>query len=129
MKIDTDLRQAVRSACNAQPRTDWREDEKRRAAAIQELINKPKHKHRLARTLSVIKKSKNELESAHETLSSIGISSNLTSFTDDELFVKAGGVIPKGIKPWGFDDVMKELAAAAPTQRKAILKKYGINWE
>jgi len=44
-------------------------------------------------------------------------------------FVKAGGKIPTDNKRWKYDEVIAELAKVDGKKAKAVLKRYGINWE
>lgn len=131
MKIDQDLRAAIRSADKAQPDNhDVRSNIQQ--AAVEELFKrKPSTKQawerakRLRQTASDFGSRANAIESA------LGISFYCSKFNvrDEEAFAKAGGNMKPAGKRWKFDAVMAELAAAEPKQLTAILKKYGINWK
>src|SRR4051812_37269583 len=111
MKIDTDLRQAVRSACAAQPDDGWQKRQEITKAAIAVLVAKAKHKGKVEHALALIAKAKKDIAAADAIIDPLGVSSDLTRITDDDAFVKAGGVIPETSRRWNFDSVMAELAS------------------
>jgi hypothetical protein len=128
MKIDTDLRQAVRSACNAQPREDWTHRGAKTKLAIEQCLILPKHYKRAVQMMKLQEKAKADLVVAEKFFNALGIAGSLSHIQNETTFKRNGGVVPKDVTPWRYDDVMKELAAATPKNRNAILKRYGINW-
>lgn len=132
MIITTDLRAAIRSAEKKQPNrhgTNWELREKQKAEAFAKLTQSKKHKRVYAQAMVLRKESDRLAQKAGGVFTSIGLSFDGSKIYDDVKFVAAGGVLPPTEKkPWTYDTVMAELAAADPKQGKAILKKYGINW-
>lgn len=129
MKIDTDLRLAIKAAERAQPRNDWQARHKSETEAIQALIAKPKYSTSIKKALADVKRGKAILERANEVITALGISRDLDRIYDGDKFRKAGGILKSKIEEWKSDEVMKELLAAPDKDRAKILLKYGINWK
>lgn len=130
MKIDQDLRIAIRSAERCQPDFGYRDQLGAEKVAISNLIKaRPvvgSQVRRATRRLAVAAKSQ---EIARKILGDFGLRDGGERIWDEDKFVKAGGKLPgPQQKRWKFDCVMKELAAADPKQARSILKRYGINW-
>lgn len=132
MIITTDMRAAIRSAEKKQPNrygTNWELREKQNASALADLTQSKKHKTAYAKAMELRRESDRLAQKAGDVFVSMGLNFDGSKIYDEIKFVAAGGVLPaEEKKPWKFDTVMAELAAADPKQGKAILKKYGINW-
>lgn len=134
MKIDSDLRIAIRAAEKAQPHENWDLKQARNKAAVAALIAaKPAVAAGLKsaqRRLTQIKKLNAKVQ---EFLNLAGLrlyGDEPVTIGDEAAFVKAGGKLPgQGSKRWKFDAVMAELANANEKQGEAILKRIGINWK
>lgn len=129
MKIDHDLRAAIRSAHSAQRRNRdgfnrWDAEKK----AIAEIAKIPAVGAKLRKAKTLRAKASLWNAAADDLEKSVGIH-NANYIHDHALFQKSGGraIIEPG-KPWGFDAVMAELAAASEKDGKAILKRIGIDW-
>ena len=140
MKIDQDLRAAIRSAEKAQPQAaSWEVKEQANKAAIADFLKRfPAKAKKVHSLVASIKKAEAAEAAARAALcDQFGLRhyNNAIEFSKcgdgSAQFEKAGGKMPTAIKglPWKFDAVVAELAAALPNQKKAILKKYGINWD
>lgn len=131
MKIDQDLRAAIRSATKSQPDSF----EVRQAAetqAINDLFKKkPFLQTRFERARSLRQQSTKLRVEAEKLEASIGVYQCGTRLriAGTTAFVRNGGRKKNTCGPWKFDEAMAELAAAEPKQLTAILKKYGINWK
>lgn len=89
----------------------------------------PRHRAKSDKMIALQVRARTDLETAEHYFNSLGVCGNLSGVYDESKFKSMGGTIPQEIRKWRYDAVMSELAAAKPAQRKAILKKYGINWE
>ncbi len=139
MKVDSDLRAAIRAAEKAQPEITWETREKAEREAIQDLFNRiPKHKRKAQALVNSINRHRKELDSCHSKLRDLfGIQlhdGKLQLHRREEYlsnFEKAGGNLkfnePK--RRWRSESIIAELAAAKPAEAKAILKRIGIIWE
>lgn len=129
MIISNDLRLAIKSAYNTQRHNHTPGDWERRKAAALAHAESPKIKPLVAKAKKLQARAAKLSTEATSLMRSVGLDSDADSITDDALFAKAGGKVPAAQpKPWSFDNVMAEIAAASPKLRKALLKKYGINW-
>ncbi len=139
MKIETDLRLAIKSAEKAQPAESWEERNKAERKAIEDLIKKPRVSLAVKRLVRTIQKSSKKLDECRSLLcKGFGLRIRDTSTGELEFancdgnrtaFVKAGGKVPVKNVRWRYDNVMAQLAAASDKEGRAILKKLGINWE
>lgn len=139
MKIDTDLRAAIRSAEKCHPfNQDYEAKRAMEAKAIEEFFKRCPAKGKLARKLAenALKAEADERQFRRMLCERFGLRhcDGRFRFADcgggQGAFIKAGGRLPtKAAARWTFDAVMAELAAAEPKQLKAILKKYNINWQ
>jgi hypothetical protein len=133
MKIDTDLRAAIRSAYLQRKRTadDWAVRRAAEKAAIAALLkSKPALARRVAKARADANRANIAAAKASQIISAIGISHDGERIHDTELFVKAGGAFKFSEAPrWTFDQVMAQLASATPREGAAILTKLGINWQ
>lgn len=136
MKIDSNLRAAIRSAANAQPQDDWRAKEKEEKESIAAFFAKYPARHKEAiRLIETEKKARATAEKASSDLcEKFGLThyGGETKFANcgrgSETFKKAGGKLPTQGVRWKFDAVMAELAAADEKQGAAILARIGIKW-
>ncbi len=136
MKIDTDLRLAIKSAEKSQPQDDWKMREESAKKAIADLF---KRKPSIARDAKSLVQKSMKAYAVHEaSVKSLCEKYGLRKDGDGFLFSncsggegrfeKIGGKVPAKSKRWTFDAVMRELATATPKEGAAILKRLGINW-
>jgi len=135
MKIDHDLRQAIKAAHDAQEHRD--EHKLRHDAAVHFLKKRPA----VAKKLTNLRKKKDVAFAQYKALAnpfealleSLGLETCQDSYKvaygdfEKEKFVAAGGEFNTRPK-WNYNKVMARLAAAEPEARDAILREYGINW-
>lgn len=132
MKIEADLRIAIRSAEKAQPcRDNWTERREAKKKSIADLLKKkPKLAKQIAMADKMGRRADAMLEVSKEPYERIGINRQLNDIFDEEKFIKSGGVLSGPMASrWKADSVIAELLAADKSQQKTILKKYGIKWE
>ena len=142
MKIDQDIRAAIRSAEKLQADTDsWEVRQTNEQKSIRDFFAAYPAKAKRAKTLATtIRRAAKTLEDARgELCESFGLremrEKGKDGFTyascdsERKKFEKAGGKVVRRSERWKFDAVMAELAAATPDKLKPILKKYGINWD
>lgn len=137
MKIDTDLRLAIKSAEKAQPSIGWQDREKNNKASIAGFLkDHPAAKKDIERLSAIIKKSQAAEKNAHEAMCKrYGLRSDGAQIefancgSGQGAFTKAGGQIIRPEERWSFDSVMRQLVIATPKEGAAILKKLGINWQ
>ena len=131
MKIDTDLRLAIRSAEKAQPyyNDSWSEQRERETAAIADLFKrKPALAKTAQRATAAIERHQKRVQVEVAKIRAIGLDTGLRTVGNEDAFRKVGGRLPDRKKRWKFDAVMAELAAADEKEAPRILKKYGIKW-
>jgi hypothetical protein len=141
MKIDADLRAAIKAAEKAQPSDFLSERAKVADAAIQAFLKKrPALRKKLALLLqsreSLLLSLQKRTNDLNELVYPFGLrikdnkvcESFLCDDDDAEKFTEAGGVIPEMPKRWKADELIAKLAAADPKHRDSILKEHGINW-
>lgn len=140
MKIDTDLRSAIRSAEKAQPIENREMRSKREQDAISALFKLKPITARIVKDLSVkARKAYDAYNKAREKLcKEYGLQESNNSTTGfcfsncgdgQKQFAKIGGKMTAKYTRWKFDDVMNQLSAATPAEGKKIIKALGINWE
>lgn len=138
MKIDTDLRLAIKSACAAQPqKNDYQAREEAQQQSIQDFLKKfPKKAQRLQGLRKTAEDADQTAKEARaEMCQKFGLREYSAGWTysscggSKENFVKAGGVLPtKFPENWKYDAVMAQLASMTEKEGMALLKKLGINW-
>lgn len=142
MKIDTDLRLAIKSAEKSQPDSNWVIRQKAEKDAINEwFTRKPAAKKLAMNLLNEVDASYKKIEDANLRLrKKLGlridnrdkktfelVSSEIDG--DSTYFVKAGGKLPTTPAPkWRYDNIMTKLTKATPKEGAEILKILGINW-
>lgn len=141
MKIDTDLRAAIRSAEKCQPvQNDYEARRKQEDATIADFFKRNPSKAKKCRKLAedAIKAEALESSLRKKLCDHYGLRFGDQRFqfsnyggANNAAFIKAGGRLPESTKHirWTFDKVITELASAEPKQLKGILAKYGIKWE
>ena len=129
MKINNDLRAAIRSAHTIQRnnRNGYNRFDAEKKA-VDEISKRPGVAAKLRKAKTLRAKAALWSSVADDLEKSVGILNGY--ICDHDVFQKAGGraVIEPG-KPWSFDAVMAELAAASEKDGNAILKRIGINWQ
>jgi len=142
MKIDTDLRLAIKAAERAQPHESWDIRRDAEQKSIVDFFKKYPAKARRAKRLDAdIATMEKKLAAAKKELcDSYGLQTNSrsdykTGFTYSNCggsganFTKAGGKIPAKYAPWKADDVIAQIARATAKEGAKIIKSLGINWE
>jgi isoaspartyl peptidase/L-asparaginase-like protein (Ntn-hydrolase superfamily) len=136
MKIDHDLRQAIKAAHDVQ---EHRDGHLLRTEAADKFL---KSHPAAAKNLARLRKKRDEAARAHseaakpfnEFMKSLGLDDRqegyMVGYSDDDKdrFVAAGGkfdVTPR----WSYNSVMAKLAAADPKDGAKILADHGINWK
>jgi|LakMenEpi03Aug12_release.lakeMendotaPanAssembly.Ray.scaffolds.fasta_scaffold191833_3 hypothetical protein len=138
MKIDQDLRAAIRSAEKAQPSTDYSVREKVNQECIDAFLKRfPAKAKAVNKLIADELKAIAAVAAARKLLcEKFGLRhyDGKIQFANcgegKGAFVKAGGKLPSAkAERWKFDVVMAELAAADAKDCRKILSKYGIKWE
>jgi len=128
MKIDQDLRYAIRAAEKLQPVEKTRCDID--AAAIKAMLKRcPKHAQAIKQADRLTQQAKDLTIRAMAIYGSLGVSSSLQWINDADTFVKAGGKIEQPTKRWRADVVIAQLAMADEKSGKKLLRDLGIRWE
>jgi hypothetical protein len=135
MKIDGNLRQAIRSACNAQSDIDWTEVQRQITSSIQSFVDSPKGK----RAKAIVKKLRALYAESRilekELCSDFGLRVAIDKVeigscdNSKERYRKAGGTLPEKKQKWNFDSKMAEVAGASEPDAIIILRQIGINWQ
>lgn len=104
MKINTDLRQAIRSAINVlQQQNSTGERQRGEALAIETLLSNSKMKARVQAARRDLNKAKELTERAGKFYESIGLYPAANFVRDYKKFVAAGGELPPTAKVPRFD--------------------------
>lgn len=130
MKIDQDLRIAIRSVVNARKNNStWEEQAKQRRKSIADLLSRKKHNQKAKIAKQRLKKAEQLKDAAESFYNSLGLySHNDSSIRDDEKFITAGGLMPDEPKKQSFDEIMASIARADNKQGIKILNALGIIW-
>lgn len=129
MKIDSNLRAAIRSAFNAQPKFSYASAADKCKEAAKALVQSNSEWTSAFRYIANRRQVIHDIENEIKTLlPNIGISEDF-SICDEGTFERFGGVIPVEKPRWSFDAVMAKLAKCEPEEAEAILKEHGINWK
>lgn len=131
MKIDTDLRFAIKAAIRQHNETkcNWsvfREDQE---AAVKKLAESPKYRARIKRAKAGLAEAEALKEKHSKIFSELGISHDLDRIYDDDKFEAAGGLVVTKHKTLDADSILADIAKADKRQAEAIIKKLGIKWE
>lgn len=131
MKIDTDLRLAIKAAIKHHNKTKcdwnaWGDDQKK---AVEKLASMPKYKSKIKKALADLQLASDIRDNAYKVFGILGIDSSMDRIRDEEKFEAAGGAVVKKNKELSEDTIMAELASATPKQAAEIIKKLGIKWE
>lgn len=140
MKIDTDLRLAIKAAEKAQPQDGYDARNKREQDAVIKFFAAYPEKAKRARLLSKqAAAAYARYQAADEAIcKEFGLRRMGGSQSGFQLggcgaspnrFVKAGGKLPTRQVRWSADNVMAQIAAATPKEGAKIIKSLGINWE
>jgi len=142
MKIDHDLRQAIKAAHKHQPGLTYERQAQIEAAAVEVFLKarpalKQKARTLLKRKVKVAKENAALREQLDALLDPVGLTYSsdtgkisIPSFRHSNTFVAAGGDLSEIEKcSWEVDQVIAELASADPKHQTKILAKYGIRWE
>ena len=137
MKIDDNLRAAIRSTCKMSQRQDRKGTANAYKAAVDKFI--AKNQKSWNRRVSALMKADAACKTAdataallREEFERVGLSPwNLPEIQlrDPELFVKAGGDLPVAAVAKDSDTIIAKLAAATTAEGAVIIKELGINWE
>lgn len=128
MKIEANLRMAIRCAINTH--NEYKENQyQRRTEAAKNLALLPKHRKKLEKAASEILRGKAITQAAYSVFSGLGIDSDGNRITDEELFIKAGGILPEKYKILSFDNIIASIAKADQAEGVRIIQSLGIHWE
>lgn len=134
MKIDENLRMAIRSAVKAVP-DKWEIRKQKMLAAITEHAAKP-HISKLLKKMAELRAQQNKIGKRIEQIEektglhfSYGAVGKLT-IDNESRFIASGGKLPVEAQHQSYDSVMAEVAAA-PDQKAldTILKRLNIVWK
>ena len=137
MKIDDNLRAAIRATC----KMSQRPNREITAASCKEAVVKflAKNQKTWNRRITALMKANAACEKANskaarlrEEFEQVGLSPwhlPAIEIKHHELFVKAGGELPVAAVAKDADTIIAKLAAATPEEGAAIIKELGINWE
>ncbi len=131
MKIDTNLRVAIRSAVKVHNETVCSYDHaiQQQEQEVKRVASMPRHKDKVNKALSARSVAIKELDKANKVLDSIGVDSRLRSVCDREKFEKAGGKIIVRPKPLNADVILNSIAMADAKEAATIIKQLGLKWE
>lgn len=134
MKIDGNLRQAIRSACNAQLDTNYNAIAARKTKAINEFLDSPKGK-KAKQIYTKLRALYAECRTLEKDLCEgfgLRAGSNNPELANcgggSDRYIKAGGKLPEEKEKWNFDRMMLRIAAATDKEAVGILKEIGIIW-
>lgn len=144
MKIDTDLRAAIRSAyiIHKHSNKDYAARNKAEQQAIADLFKaKPVVRYSITKARAEINKLKEKIEAINRQIGETGLVESFYRTTsgvdehtgynisDQKKFAKVGGKFRfKEPKKWTFDAVIAQLASADETTGKKLLREIGIRW-
>lgn len=131
MKIDTDLRIAVRAAVKLHNETkcDWSAYHADQTKAIAAVAAKPRNKRKIAKAKADMAAAKVIRDKAYDVFKALGINGDLDRVEDAELFKKAGGVLVTKNKCIDADITLGRLATADDKEGAQIIKQLGIKWK
>jgi hypothetical protein len=127
MKIDQDLRLAIRAAEKVQPANE-RYNER---AAIDAFLKKNKAARKALERATVYRdKGAEYYKKAKAVMAKFGLDDDASYVVDHDTFGRAGGATaPQRSGRWVAEQVIGRLLAADPKDRQKILLEYGIRWE
>lgn len=129
MKIDTDLRIAIRSVLATQKESDsWSERRRKESSAIAALLKQPHISVKVRTAKRDLKRASDLNKKAGVFFDSIGLCRGANSIIDEEKFIKSGGKFAHDPRPQRFEVVMARIAAASEADGRKIIKELGINW-
>ena len=136
MKIDDNLRAAIRSTCKISQRPNRQSTREQYHEAVMKFIAKsPKLWERRIKALKKASdasaKARDKVNQLAEDFEKVGLNpwNPEIQIQNTELFVKAGGELPTTAIIKDADTIIAKLAAATPEEGAAIIKELGINWE
>ena len=146
MKVDADLRQAIKAVAVSAKKSRYDRDARTKAQsiAIRKFCATSMHAKGVKVALAKIKAANakaraadKEESDAQKVLASVGLRAYTEykqtevrlDIKDEEVFADCGGVIDARYSTsWDTEQVVAELVAAPEKDKTAILKKYGIIW-
>ncbi len=129
MKIDSNLRQAIKACERCQSPPSFESQRRAQKAVIEHVIKLPAHAAKVKAALGALAKAREITEKAEAVFEALGISPELNQIEDEDLFRAAGGHLNARYQRWNFNKIVAEIAAADPAEARKILKRIGINWE
>lgn len=128
MKIDTDLRMAIRAAVDnrKQLNSDYYAIRKK---AVRELLESQRYRKRYRVAKSRLEKSKKLEEAANKFFHELGFYNGGDQIRDDDAFRRAGGKLPIKSDNPSFSALMFKISNASKSHGAKILKELGIVWE
>lgn len=131
MKIDTDLRLAIKAAVRQHNETkcDWTTYRNDQREAIKRLVASPKYRAKIKKAQDGLKQAE-ELRDRHSKIfNDLGISSDLDRINEEHAFEDAGGAVITKNKTLDVDSILADIAKADKKQAEKIIKDLGIKWE
>lgn len=137
MKIDENLRAAIRATCKMSQRPDRQSTASSYKKAVDAFIAKNQKSWNrrvsaLMKANAACKKADDKAALLREEFERVGLSPwHLPEIRlqHTEMFVKAGGELPVAAVAKDADTIIAKLAAATPEEGAVIIKELGINWE
>lgn len=131
MKIDTDLRLAIKAAVRQHNETkcDWTTYRNDQSEAIKKLVSSPKYRAKIKRASAQIKVAASIKEKAQMVFDNLGINYCMDRIYDDGKFEAAGGAVITKNKTLDVDSILADIAKADKKQADKIIKDLGIKWE
>ena len=136
MKIDDNLRAAIRSTCKMSQRPDRQSRGDQYREAVAKFIAKtPKLWERRINALKKASAAAQKARDREHQLAEVFEMAGLNPWNPEiqlqhaEVFVKAGGELPVAAVAKDADAIIAKLAAATPAEGAVIIKELGINWE
>src|SRR5262245_19658500 len=135
MKIDSDLRIAIKSAEKAQNRDSGAEERAKKEAVSSFLKSGTTQAKMVLKAHSNYKAAMAKCTESRKAVEKLGLRFDSESVTldygsssQDTFEKKTKTKIKHHQGPWRADRVILELLSADPNEGNAILKKYGIKW-
>ena len=137
MKVDQNLRAAIRSTCSLTRRCNTPQELADQRSSLDAFIAANKRlwdsrTRKLTKALAKARVADKAVDEAREPFEAAGIGSwDLPRLTiqHKDVFVKAGGKLKTGVIRMNPDAVIAQLAAATPEAGAKILSDLGIRWE
>jgi hypothetical protein len=133
MKIDSDLRAAIKAAEKFQPRDSHEKRTERRSKALKAFYAKSPKAGGIRRAAKLFAQASELNAEAYALIKDTGLyhynSGRSLEINDEDAFEKFSGIpIERPPGEWKAERVISELLATDPKDAAKMFKKYGINW-